>query len=495
MGDQKGDYGFATGALPQGDLRLLGFWGVEEISRLSRFELLIRHDPGPLSDEQIDALFKAPCGVAMGPEREDIVRGVVTRVRSLDIPSEAAAHYIVTMEPTASLLTLGRNSRVFQDLTVPEIAASIFTQYGFLPEIHYKILINERVQKREFVVQYQESDWDFLQRWFEREGYGYWFEHHKDGDTVVIADDNGAAQRFGPHHGVIHYSDQNNLGAAGAATIAGFELDQRRVPSRVVVMDYNYRRPIDRVTSSAEVDAERGFGTVVSYGEHVKDVSEGDRVARLRAERYRAEQRTFTGVTGSAGLRAGMAFKLHHHRDPALDVPYLVTRIEHRAGAAVAGTPHDTDYALYRGSLRCLPASVPFRPERLTPWPRIYGFMHGHIAGDTAGMFAEMDEYGRYKVKLTFDTTRGAALSASRWIRMAQHHAGGGEGSHHPLRRGAEVMIVFLDGDPDRPVIMGAVPNMITVSPTIKDNATQAVMRTPSGIRVEIEDNAARRGS
>ncbi len=494
MGDQKGDYGFATGALPQGDLRLLGFWGVEEISRLSRFELLIRHDPGALSDEQIDALFKAPCGVAMGPEKGDVVRGVVTRVRSIDIPGEPGAHYVVTMEPTASLLTLGRNSRVFQDLTVPEIAASIFTQYGLAPDRDYELRVTGLARKYEFIVQYQESDWDFLQRWFEREGYFYWFEHRGHGDVIAIADDNGAAPRFRANRR-IHYGDRNNLGAGRVASIAGFELDQRRIPSRVVVMDYNYRRPQERIRSSAEVDVKRGFGTVISYGEHPKDSVDGERLAALRAERLRAEQRTFTGTTDSSGLRAGMTFELYNHRDSSWDIPYLTTRIEHRGGAAVAGTPHDKDYEVYRGELRCLPASVPFRPERLTPWPRIHGFMHGHVAGDSNGTFAEIDEHGRYKVKLTFDTVNRMGRSASRWIRMAQHHAGGGEGTHHPIRKGAEVMIIFLDGDPDRPVILGAVPNMITASPIRDLTETQAVMKTPSGIRVEIEDNAARRGS
>src|SRR5262249_17480682 len=94
----------------------------------------------------------------------------------------------------------------------------------------------------------------------------------------------------------------------------------------------------------------------------------------------------------------------------------------------------------------------------------------------------------RYKVKLPFDTASAAGIAASRWMRMAQPYAGTAEGTHHPLRRGTEVLVAFVDGDPDRPIIVGAVPNAHTVSPTTRANATQSVTRTPSGIRIELED-------
>src|SRR5262249_10072727 len=106
------------------------------------------------------------------------------------------------------------------------------------------------------------------------------------------------------------------------------------------------------------------------------------------------------------------------------------------------------------------------------------------------GQYAEIDETGRYKVTLPFDSGNNKGAAVSRWIRMAQPYAGPGYGSHHPLHRGTEVLVAFLDGDPDRPVIVASVPNAHTVGPVTNSNATQSVTRTASGIHIELEDLA-----
>ncbi len=135
-----------------------------------------------------------------------------------------------------------------------------------------------------------------------------------------------------------------------------------------------------------------------------------------------------------------------------------------------------------------MPFDVPFRPRQLTPWPRISGVMHAHIEADTAGDVAQIDDQGRYKVKMPFDVGKKKGLTSSRWIRMAQPYAGPGYGSHAPQHKGTEVLVVHVDGDPDRPIIVNAVPNVVTPGPVTGKNSTQSVTQTASGIRVELED-------
>ena len=124
----------------------------------------------------------------------------------------------------------------------------------------------------------------------------------------------------------------------------------------------------------------------------------------------------------------------------------------------------------------------------MTPWPRIHGIINGHIDADSAGAVAQIDEQGRYRVKLPYDLSSKKGSQSSRWIRMSQPYSGAGYGVHHPLHKGAEVLIAHVDGDPDRPLIVGTVPTPHTMSPSLRANATQSVTHTHSGIRVEMED-------
>jgi type VI secretion system secreted protein VgrG len=143
----------------------------------------------------------------------------------------------------------------------------------------------------------------------------------------------------------------------------------------------------------------------------------------------------------------------------------------------------------YRAAFQAIPAKTPFRPARSTPWPSIHGIVHGHIQSDGSGQVAEIDDQGRYKVRMPFDLATRPGMAASRWIRKAQPYAGAGYGMHFPLHKGTEVLIAHLDGDPDRPIIVGAVPHATTPSPVNVSNATQSVIQTATGIRVEMEDS------
>ena len=481
---------FASGALPDDeDVRLRGVVGRERLSRLFEFDLLLeRHER--YTEAEIDQLLKAPCAIALGPRKGDVVHGLLERFEVVDHERGAKPRYFARMVPNLWLLTLTRTSRLFQDMTIPEIVAKILKSYGLGAE-NFDIRVSRQAKspKREYVVQYQESDWDFIQRWLEHEGFFYWFDHGGPSEKLVIADENSDATPIDDPE-VISYRERNNLSAGRRATVWDWNLVQRRIPARVTLVDYNYRRPNSALVATEEVDTAHGFGTVFAYGDHFKDTDEGKALATLRAERMRAERRTFRARTDCSRFRVGHVFELENHYEGSNDAKYLVTSIEHRVGYPVHPDRDDlgTSQQRYLARFEAITLDTPFRPERATPWPRIHGLMHAHIDADSNGDYAEIDKEGRYKVRMPFDMSLSKNGGASRWIRMAQPYAGAGYGSHHPLHKGTEVLIGHLDGDPDRPVIVSSVPNPHTPSPVTRANATQSVTQTASGIRVEMED-------
>src|SRR5262249_27870817 len=151
-----------------------------------------------------------------------------------------------------------------------------------------------------------------------------------------------------------------------------------------------------------------------------------------------------------------------NHSSADQDGEYLITVVEHSAGwiGDARGPSH------YRADFKAIPKSVPFRPLRATPRPNIGGVMHAHVDSDGAGQYAQIDQLGRYRVRMPFDGSDNAGSGASRWIRMAQHYSGPGYGSHFPLHKGAEVLLVHVDGDPDRPIIVASIPNPTTLTPS-----------------------------
>lgn len=483
---------FASGAFPGDRIRLFRASGREALSALFEMELLIAREEGGFSEDELDQLLDAPCAVALGPDPGDIVHGILRRIEVADTSGTLAPRYLATMVPTVFLLTLARTSRLFQNMSVPDIVSSILTQYGLAAGRDFRLNLSGSYAPLEYVVQYEESDWDFIQRWLEAKGIYYWFEHSSEGEALVISDSNSFATPIAAPS-QISYRSQNDLATDGISTVWEWILVKKRLPARVAVFDYNYRTPHVRLVAQAPVDAAYGFGSVMRYNEHFKTVAEGEATAKLRAERLLSERRVFSGWTDCARFRVGQCFKLADHYDSANDGEYLITAIDHSVGMSLldhgqdAGS-HTQEVEHYKARFEAIPLATQYRPDLVTPRPVVQGVMHGHVDEDSAGEYAQIDEQGRYKVRLPFDSGNQQGGLASRWIRMAQSYSGTNYGSHYPLHRGAEVLVAHIDGHPDRPVIVGTVPHAHTTSPVTSVNLTQSVVHTPSGIRIELED-------
>jgi type VI secretion system secreted protein VgrG len=465
--------------------------GREELSRLYHFDLVLRKSGEPLTPEQIDEMLKAPCVLSLGTGPNDLVHGILQSVELHEIVKGGAgdrATYHARLVPGAWLLTMARTNRIFQNMTVATIVETILQHYGLASGTHYSMLITGGTE-HEYVVQYEESDWNFIQRWLEAEGYYYWFEQGSEGERIVFADSNDDATNIAGDV-TVPYRNQNNLDA-GEETIWNWKFRQQRIPARVTLVDHNYRTPhIPLVVTCKTTDLDPdnpnhyGFGTVFRYNEHFKDQTTGEAIAKARAEWYLCNRRVLHATSDCSRLRVGHKFDLDGH--PTDDGTYLLVAVDHEGTGD--GTSLEDEQIAYRAVFDAIPIGTQFRPDLRTEWPSIQGVIHAHIDSDGEGETAQMDDKGRYKVRLPFDSSGARGANSSRWIRKAQPYSGAGYGQHFPLHKGAEVLLAHIDGDPDRPIIVGAVPCMHTPSPSTSSNATQSVIQTHSGIRIEMED-------
>lgn len=478
-------------------LALVGVDGREEISRLFEFTLVLHRAGPPLEDGLVAALLSDPAVIALGAHKTDIVHGVLASLEHVggfgNRDGEFGNRYLAKFVPHVSLLDRGQRSAIYQATTVPDMVAAILQSYGLTKDKNFFIhdAQTKKSPKHEYIVQFNESDWHFIERWLEREGFFYWFRHTVDGVALVIADTNADATPLDDPKNLA-FRDRSNLRSTDAS-VWDLRVVHRRVPSTVALVDYNDQRPLDLLVSTKKVD-DGGFGQVMYYGEHFDDRNVGGEWARVRAEELYAERTTFHAQSDSPRLHAGHTFDLENHPHAPYDGGYLITSVEHHAGLSPSAPIEDAAGAQtprpYRAAFGAVSVGVPFRPRRRTAWPRIHGIISAHVEADTSGDFAQIDDQGRYKVKFPFDVGTHKGLPASRWIRMAQSYAGAGYGQHMPQHKGTEVLIAHVDGDPDRPLIVGAVPNPVTPSPVVSGNATQSVLQTASGIRVELEDQA-----
>lgn len=473
------DVSIETGAFPAERLRVRELSGREAISQLFRFDI----EAVCLDAEGLDAGSMMGAEVTLVWKRDDLeirrVHGMIT-----DVDERLAAHadfraYRIGVAPRAFRLTMIETEDIFLDMTVPEIIQHKLELVDLSADSEMRL--SGEYPKREFVVQYNETDLAFISRLAEHVGISFFFDQRDGRDRIVFTDNAGG---FGAVEGVEKVEFR---GRGEERDVFALEAKRRLVPGVYVVRDYNYRTP--QVDLTADHELPIGFpGGVIEHGGHFKTPEEGKALARVRAEERQANQLVYVGRSDLPGLTAGARTVLEGH--PSMGpTDLLLIEVEHRASmvvanSGVAGKPS------YESSFRATPGAQTYRPPRVTPRLRIGGLITGVIdAGPIQGAkTAYLDEQGRYLVRFLFDTTAPGERQASRPVRMLQHHVGENYGTHFPLKPGVEVLIGFVNGDPDRPVIVGAVPNPLKPTPVTNKNPGVHRLRTGSGITIDIAD-------
>jgi type VI secretion system secreted protein VgrG len=480
---------FQSHVLPEETFSVVSFKGIEGISRLYEFDItLVSDDP----DIDIGAVLKN--GITfkiLHEDVEEVFHGIPAFFELLREVDEKV-FYRTLLVPRLWMSDQEHENQLFLDKSVPDVIEEIFKQAG-LSSADYDFKLTGSYRSWEYICQYRETDFNFISRWMEREGIYYFFQQTDAGEKIIVTDKSMVHEDIATDS-TIYYSPPSALLPTEEEAIEELVCRQTRLPKKVVLKDYNYRKPSLEMTGEAMVDP-NSRATVYIYGEHFKTPEEGNALARIRAEEILCREKVFFGQSTAPALRSGFLFTLEDHYRDSCNQKYLILEVEHegrQTGYMVSGfeemMSEEEEELVYRNRFMAIPADIQFRPERRAEKPRFYGTMNARIDASGDGKYAEIDEWGRYKVILPFDMTGKGGGKASRWIRMAQPYAGAGFGMHFPLHKGTEVLLTFIDGDPDRPIISVSVPNPETQSPVTGENQTQCVIRTGGGNQIRIED-------
>ena len=508
MPDESRVFHFHTDAIGDDTFHLSALTGEEEISTPYHFELdlMSKKVDVPLdkmlnNNAWISIRQSVPVSGGKRGTRIYKIHGMLSSFEVLEKINDYVK-YRAVLVPRFWKTSLNTQCKVFQDMTIPEVIQEILTDdvgAGLADGEDLELRLTKTYAAREFIIQYNESDLDFLHRWCEHEGIFYFFEQSEGREKIVFGDSTSAYTKLPGDPKIPYRPDPASRARSSGATseetlqeesVHTFRCLLKKLPKEVVLKDYNYRTPSVEINAKATVNSPVAEGLFYTYGEHYKDKSAGDAIAKVRAEAFQCRDKTFDGTSDHKSFRPGITFNLSEHYRPDFNATYLITYLSHKAiqGTAAAGGGGST--MSYANTFDCIPGDDVFRPERVTPWPSIYGVLNAKVDDGGSGDYAEIDDQGRYKVKLPFDLSDAKDGKASRFIRMAQPYAGADMGMHFPLHKGTEVAIGFVDGDPDRPLIFGALINPETESPVQGKNSTQCKVHTGGGNSITIEDTA-----
>jgi type VI secretion system VgrG family protein len=459
---------------PSASVQIAELQGREAISRLFELNVLAVMN-GSLNTASLIGTNATLVFEREGKEVRRLHGMIASANDRLDTETQQST-YRFTIVPRAYRMALHETIDIFMDMAVPEIIEKKLSLIGLQKGKDYELRLQGTYVAREFVVQYKETDLAFISRLTEHYGISFCFEH--DGRDIMVFSEGNVGFQPIASGGVAQFRPRGD-----PVDVFQLEVTQRLVPTKYIVRDYNYRTPQVDLTAEAEVK-ERQDGRVVEYGAHFKTPEEGAKIAQIRIEEQVAKQQVLVGQSDVPAMSAGAKFKLDGH--PWGDLGLLITEVVHDAKQVALASGEGQ--RRYTNTFHAIPVDTIYRPPRVTPKPKVHGVLTGVIDAASAEKYAVLDDQGRYRVKLLYDTAESGEGQASRPIRMMQPHAGAGYGMHFPLRGGVEVLIVCIDGDPDRPIIAGTVPNPQTASPVVAGNAPRNIIRTGGNNEINIDD-------
>jgi type VI secretion system secreted protein VgrG len=406
---------------------------------------------------------------------------------------EVLTHYHLVIAPSVWTLTRNAQSRIFQQMSVPDILKEIFTG----KDVDYQL--QGTYQPREYCTQYRETDFNFASRLMEEEGIFYFFKHTASANTMVVGDSPQVFQDLPVAPKAIYELS----GASGILEdrVLGWQKAQDLRSGKSTLWDYAFQIPDQNCMATAQVQDTVQAGTVShklkvagnaawelydypgAFGKRFDDIDKGggsqsgkfqhifddkDRTVKIRMQQETARGLAIHGQAAHAGFISGFNFQLSGHYSD--DGEYTLISVEHDASQPLGDkTPFQ-----YKNNFRAIPVALPFLPPRTAPEPFVHGPQTAVVVGPS-GEEIFTDKYGRVKVQFHWDRQGTNDANSSCWLRVGSHWAGKQWGAIHIPRIGQEVIVAFLEGDPDQPIVVGSVYNADNMPPyTLPDNKTQS---------------------
>ncbi|MCP3145262.1 type VI secretion system Vgr family protein [Pyxidicoccus xibeiensis] len=470
-------------------LHVGAFSGTEGLSRLFDF----RVDFHPRDGEPLQAADMVGRDALLTVEVRDAEpRYVHGYVRALEALGERGGRrrYRAYVAPTLWRLTQANGCRIFQNKSVPDILKQVLEAAG----VEFRLALSGSCAPREYCVQYRESDFTFLSRLMEWEGLSYYFEHTDEAHTLVVVDAPSAYPPL-PGGAVLPVRPDDGRAYSGEF-LSRLELVHRLRPGAVHVKDFDFEKPVLDV-SGKKTDP-KGLAALELYDYPAGHASPGagKNTARVRMEAAGMGGRTLVGQSISPRLVPGHVLEVDTPEDGTFAGEYLLTEVTHSGTHPETNTGSESLLGLYRNHFQLLPQGTPFRPRQLTPVPVIPGLQTATVVGPD-GEELHTDAHGRVKVQFHWDREGKQDDKSSCWVRVGQPWGGVGWGHVWLPRIGQEVLVRFLEGDPDRPLIAGAVYNGTNATPyALPDEKTKSTNKSASSPgsggfnEVRIEDAA-----
>jgi type VI secretion system secreted protein VgrG len=431
--------------------------GTEEISSPFSFEL-------EMLSENHNIAFKDIIGksvtvsILLADGSKRYVNGIISRFSQGRGGGEAGGDprfstFTATMVPFFWLLTRTSDSRIFQGLSVPDIVEKILKEKEVLD---YEIKLHGSYEKRDYCVQYRETDFNFISRLLEEEGIYYFFKH-EDKKHILVLSDVPDEHKPCPKQEAARYQ----ISAGGQLEedmLTSLEIAQEIRVGKYTLKDFNFETPATDL--KVEVPSQQAVGPgereIYDYPGGYGKRAEGDRLANIRMQEEEAAVTTINGSSNCRAFTSGYKFDLKdYYRDDMNNKAYVLTSIHHDATQEYIPGEEGAELS-YGNNFSCIPFNVPYRPRRRTPRPVVEGIQTAIVVGPK-GEEIYPDEHGRVKVQFHWDREGKNDENSSCWIRVSQVWAGAGWGAMYIPRIGHEVVVDFVEGDPDRPLITGRV--------------------------------------
>jgi len=483
---------YINSSLGADELLLESFTGEEAISHLFSFQLELWSENAGIKFE--DILGQGISFGVNGPEGGEPrhINGIVTSFTQLP-GTFRLSRYRATVAPKIWVLTRKHNLRIFQDQDVPDILKKVLQGFDVAWELH------KSYPQREYCVQYRETDFNFISRLMEEEGIFYFFRHTASGHKLVIADDPVSHQDI-PGDATLIY-DEVAGGTRDDLRITGWMKTQELGSGKNTLQDYNYGKPmldmmvtqpimdsvqVGKVTHKLKVGGNDQFEVYDYPGNYgiryqaMGDKSTGTGLAKTGMEEMELSQFSIRGQSNVHCLIPGYRFMVT--RSPNADGTYVAGSVTH---SAVEGDFHSGDKTVeshYSNTFTCFPVALRYHPARTTVKAHVWGCQTAMVVGP-AGEEIYTDDKARVKVQFHWDREGQNDAASSCWIRVASFWAGQGWGAIHIPRIGQEVVVDFLEGDPDCPIIVGSIYNAVKTPPySLPANRTQSGIRSRSSM-------------
>ena len=450
---------------------VLSFSGTEEISGLFSFEVQMASEQNNITFDDL-AGKNVTLGILSSDGTERYINGMVTAFGAAETAKkENLSKYFAIIQPTAWALTQCSDCRIFQDETIPDIIEEVLDTIGSKgvgQSIDFRMELKGSYDPREFVVQYNETDMAFISRLCETEGIFYYFEHEDGKHTMIFSDHPDVHEPYlageketVPFHEVLS-------GVLDKEVIAGLQPESRLMTGKYTARDYNFLTPLEDMTVEQDTASSNpaSEGEIYEYpGGYEVPGGHGKALAELRIKAADARINTFKGRSNCRGFVPGFRFTLKDYPIASMNgKSYVFTMVRHEARQHLSSGEGGRDS--YHNHFVCLPHETPFRPLRKTKKPVIVSSQTAIVTGPE-GEEIHTDEHGRVKVKFHWDrrADENGDGNMSCWIRVSQNWAGAKWGAMHIPRVDQEVIVNFLDGDPDRPIITGRVYHAVNTPP------------------------------